>query len=138
MTMSAEAEVEATPARSKTRPAPPPETPPEDAVSGLLDVAGSSAFVRTSGFQPGPDDVFVPAALIKQYGLRRGDQIDGAARPPGTSGPARNGQARNREKRAALTRVDTVNAIPAARAMNRPAFDGLTPLYADQRIRLEA
>ena len=61
----------------------------EHAVSGLLDVAGSSAFVRTSGFQPGPDDVFVPAALIKQYGLRRGDQIDGAARPPGASGPAR-------------------------------------------------
>ena len=162
MTISAEAEVEATPARSKTRPAQPPETP-EHAVSGLLDVAGSSAFVRTAGFQPGPDDVFVPAAVIKQYGLRRGDQIDGAARPPGASGPAgngearnsqarngearnsqarngeaRNGQARDREKRATLTRVDTVNAIPAARAMNRPAFDGLTPLYADQRIRLEA
>ena len=164
MTISAEAEVKATPARSKTRPAQPPETP-EHAVSGLLDVAGSSAFVRTAGFQPGPDDVFVPAALIKQYGLRRGDQIDGAARPPGASGPARNGQAqarngqarngearngearngqapngqaRDREKRATLTRVDSVNAIPAARAMNRPAFDGLTPLYADQRIRLEA
>ena len=162
MTISAEAEVKATPARSKTRPAQRPETP-EHAVSGLLDVAGSSAFVRTAGFQPGPDDVFVPAALIKQYGLRRGDQIDGAARPPGASGPARNGEARNgearngearngqarngearngqardREKRATLTRVDSVNAIPAARAMNRPAFDGLTPLYADQRIRLEA
>ena len=107
MTISAEAEVEATPARSKTRPAPPPETPPEHAVSGLLDVAGSSAFVRTSGFQPGPDDVFVPAALIKQYGLRRGDQIDGAARPPGTSGQARNGQAQ-----AATARPGTARREP--------------------------
>ena len=148
MTISAEAAVETTPARSKNRPAQPPGTPPECAVSGLLDVAGSSAFVRTAGFRPGPDDVFVPAALIKQYGLRRGDQIDGAARPPATSGPARNGQAgngqarnaqaRDREKRATLTRVDTVNAMPAASAQHRPAFDGLTPLYADQRIRLEA
>ena len=148
MTISAEAAVEMTPARSKNRPAQPPETPPERAVSGLLDLAGTSAFVRTAGFRPGPDDVFVPAALIKQYGLRRGDQIDGAARPPGKSGPARNGQAgngqarnaqaRDREKRATLTRVDTVNAMPAASAQRRPAFDGLTPLYADQRIRLEA
>jgi transcription termination factor Rho len=143
MTISASAEVETTPAPSKTRPAKPPETPPERAVSGLLDVAGTSAFVRTSGFRPGPDDVFVPAALIKQYGLRRGDQIYGAARPPGTSGQARNaqagnGQARDREKRAVLARVGTVNAMPAAAAKNRPAFDDLTPLYADQRIRLEA
>jgi transcription termination factor Rho len=148
MTISAEAAVETTSARSKNRPAQPPETPPEHAVSGLLDVTGSSAFVRTAGFRPGPDDVFVPAALIKDYGLRRGDQIDGAARPPGTSGLARNGQAgngqarnaqaRDREKRATLTRVDTVNAMPAASAQRRPAFDGLTPLYADQRIRLEA
>ena len=149
MTISAEAGVETTPARSKNRPAAPQETPPGRVVSGLLDLAGSSAFVRTAGFRPGPDDVFVPAALIKQYGLRRGDQIDGAARPPGTSGPARNAQAANgqagngqdrnaREKRATLTRVDTVNAMPAASAKHRPAFDGLTPLYADQRIRLEA
>jgi transcription termination factor Rho len=50
------------------------------AVSGILDVGGNgSAFLRTSGFRIGPDDVFVPAALINQYALRRGDQIAGAA-----------------------------------------------------------
>ena len=76
--------------------------------------------------------MFVPAALIKQYGLRRGDQIDGAARPPGASGPARNGQAavtarpataRPREPRrptATLTRVDTVNGLPPPARMTAP------------------
>ncbi len=119
------------------------------AVSGLLDVGGNgSAFVRTSGFRIGPDDVFVSAALIKQYALRRGDQIVGAARQPGSPAPARNGQsrdsaarngqARNRDPHPALARVDTVNGLPAAQATDRPDFDTLTPLYPDQRIRLEA
>ena len=120
------------------------------AVSGILDVGGSgSAFLRTSGFRIGPDDVFVPAALIKEYALRRGDQIAGAARQPGSSAPARNGQARNSPARngqtrnrdthpAALARVDTVNGLPAAQAPGRPAFDTLTPLYPVERIRLEA
>ncbi len=62
------------------------------AVSGILDVGGNgSAFLRKSGFRIGPDDVFVPAALIKQYALRRGDQIAGAARQPGSPGPQRPG-----------------------------------------------
>jgi len=124
------------------------------AVSGILDVGGNgSAFLRTSGFRIGPDDVFVPAALIKQYALRRGDQIAGAARQPGSPAPARNGQARNSQARnsqarngqarnsdahPALARVDTMNGLPAAQAPDRPAFDTLTPLYPDQRIRLEA
>ena len=119
------------------------------AVSGILDVGGNgSAFLRTSGFRIGPDDVFVPAALINQYALRRGDQIAGAAGQPGSPAPARNGQARNsparngqtrnRDAHPALARVDTVNGLSAAQAPGRPAFDTLTPLYPDQRIRLEA
>jgi len=119
------------------------------AISGILDVGGNgSAFLRTSGFRIGPDDVFVPAALIKQYALRRGDQIAGAARQPGPpaparngqarNSPARNGQARNRDAHPALARVDAVNGLPAAQTPGRPAFDTLTPLYPDQRIRLEA
>src|SRR5512142_2037412 len=96
MTIAAQTEVRTASAPPENRRAPArahsPDTPPDCAVSGLLDIGGSnSAFIRTAGFQPGPDDVFVPAALIKQYGLRRGDQIDGAARVPGTSGPAHNG-----------------------------------------------
>ena len=110
-----------------TQAARPASSPPETR-HGLLDIAGASAFLRTAGFQQGPDDVFVPAALIKQYGLRRGDEIGGTARAPG--------EGRAREKSGVLTRVATVNGRPGdARA--RPVFDDLTPLYPDQRILLE-
>jgi len=145
MTMTARTEASSAPGQPETRPgrAHPPDTPPGRAVSGLLDIIGSSAFLRTSGFQQGPDDVFVPAALIRQYDLRRGDEIGGTAREPGSSGQAgrgqsRNGQGRAREKSGVLTHVGTVNGLPAGGAGQRPSFDDLTPLYADQRILLEA
>jgi transcription termination factor Rho len=79
--------------------------------------------------------VSVPAGLIKQYGLRRGDQLTGQAR----TGPARNGPAKN----PALATVGTINGVPvsadiASAAHRRPHFDQLTPVYADERLRLEA
>ena len=115
---------------------------PLSPVSGVLDITGRGgsgqhgAFVRTAGFRASPDDVSVPAGLIKQYGLRKGDQITGEARagsrPNGRNG--RNGQA----KAPALATVGTVNGVPAAAAASRPHFDQLTPVYADERLRLEA
>ena len=118
---------------------PPPsdtEKAPLSPVSGLLDITGrGSAFVRLAGFHASPDDVSVPAGLIKQYGLRRGDQLTGRAR----TGSARNGPAKN----PALATVGTINGVPvsadiASPAHRRPHFDQLTPVYADERLRLEA
>ena len=122
------------------------EKAPLSPVSGVLDVTSrGSAFVRVAGFHTSPDDVSVPAGLIKQYGLRRGDQLTGAAR----TGPARNGPAKN----PALATVGTINGVPvsaspvsaspvspdiASPAHRRPHFDQLTPVYADERLRLEA
>jgi transcription termination factor Rho len=84
--------------------------------------------VRISGYRRGPDDVYVSAAQIRQYGLRQGDLIEGTARPAAGGGTGRG-------KFRPLARVDTVNAMPPGLA--RPHFDELTPLYPRQRLRLE-
>ena len=59
------------------------QAPAAIAVSGIVDIADGHAFVRTSGYRRGPADVYVSAGQIRQYGLRKGDQIEGAARPAG-------------------------------------------------------
>ena len=96
-------------------------------VAGLVDPADGHAFVRTSGYRRGPDDIYVSAAQIRQYGLRKGDLIEGTARPQ-PSGTARG-------KFRPLVQVDTINGMPPGLA--RPHFDELTPLYPDERLRLE-
>jgi transcription termination factor Rho len=135
-------EVRQTSAPLRTRRVPtqaqPPETPTQNAVSGILDTTGNnSAFLRTAGFRLSPDDVSVPASLVKRYGLRRGDHIAGAARAAGDSAPGRGSQPRARAQHDVLAQVDTVNGLSAAQAHDRPSFDALTPLYADDRLRLE-
>ena len=135
-------EVRQTSAPPRTRRVPtqaqPPETPTQNAVSGILDTTGNnSAFLRTAGFRLSPDDVSVPASLVKQYRLRRGDHIAGAARAAGDSAPGRGSQPRARAQHDVLAQVDTVNGLSAAQAHDRPSFDALTPLYADDRLRLE-
>jgi transcription termination factor Rho len=125
------------------------DSAPLQPVSGILDItsrpgsaqpaqpAQHSAFLRTAGFRTSPDDVTVPASLIRQYGLRRGDQLTGAARPVNQPRPdSRNGQ--GKPKAPVLATVGTVNGVPAGPATSRPHFDQLTPVYADERIRLEA
>jgi transcription termination factor Rho len=142
MTITAQTDVTQTSAQPRTRRVPaqgqPPETSAQQAVSGILDTAGSNgAFLRTAGFRLSPDDVSVPASLVKQYGLRRGDRINGTARPAASSASGRGSQPRGRAQHDVLAQVDTVNGLPADRARDRPSFDGLTPLYADDRLRLE-
>ena len=106
-------------------------------VSGIVDVADGHAFVRTSGYRRGPDDVYVSAGQIGQYGLRKGDRIEGTARPDGarTNGTRTNEAGRGKFR--PLLRVDTVNGLPPELARARPRFDDLTPLYPQQRLRLE-
>ena len=71
--------------------------------SGLLDITDGKAFLRSAGYQRGPADVYLSLAQVRQYGLRRGDQVTGTARPP------RPGQAR--ERYAMLTQVGSVNGL---------------------------
>ena len=111
---------------AQARDARPKETPAAIAVAGLLDIGDSQAFVRTSGYRRGPDDVSISAGQIRQYGLRKGDQIEGTARP-GQRGA----------KFSSLTSVHTVNGMPPDLARARPHFDDLIPLYPQERLRLK-
>src|SRR5690606_28846713 len=90
------------------------------------------AFVRTSGYLAGPNDVYVSMNLVRKNGLRRGDAITGAVRAP------REGEQSNqRQKFDPLVRLDTVNGAEVDSAKRRPDFNKLTPLYPNQRLRLE-
>jgi transcription termination factor Rho len=99
-------------------------------VSGILDIGDSNAFVRTSGYRMSKDDIYVSASQVRQHGLRSGDQIVGTARLPS--------QGRTREKHRMLVSVDAVNGMQPAQAKARPDFDKLTPLYPEERLRLES
>jgi transcription termination factor Rho len=118
--MTATMQEQAAPPRVKQAPA-------AIAVSGIVDIADGHAFVRTSGYRRSPADVAVSAGQIRQYGLRKGDRIEGAAR----SEPAARGKLNS------LVRVDTVNGMSPELAQVRPHFDDLTPLYPQERLRLE-
>lgn len=98
-------------------------------VAGILDVLDNYAFVRTSGYLTGPNDVYVSLSQVRRYGLRRGDAITGAVRQP------REGE--RKDKYNALVRLDTVNGLEPEQAKNRPDFTKLTPLYPQERLRLE-
>jgi transcription termination factor Rho len=103
------------------------------AVTGIVDVNDNYAFVRTSGYLAGPDDVYVSTAQVKQYGLRRGDLVAGAAGVPrDTAAPGG-----RRDKSHPLVRLDTINGIDPEEARRRPEFYQLTPLHPRERLRLE-
>jgi transcription termination factor Rho len=104
-------------------------------VAGILDVLDNYAFVRTSGYLAGPNDVYVSMNLIRKNGLRRGDAITGAVRVAreGEGG----GGSSQRQKFNPLVRLDTVNGGDVEAAKRRPEFGKLTPLYPNQRLRLE-
>ncbi|MDQ4149749.1 MAG: transcription termination factor Rho [Actinomycetota bacterium] len=95
--------------------------------SGILDTLPEGyGFLRTSGYLPGPEDVYVSLSQARRFSLRRGDEIEGMARKPKES-----------EKYRALVRIDTINGKPPAEIVGRPWFEKLTPLYPEERIRLE-
>ncbi|MCL1898154.1 MAG: transcription termination factor Rho, partial [Micrococcales bacterium] len=100
-------------------------------VAGILDVLDNYAFVRTSGYLPGPGDVYVSLSQVRKVGLREGDAIVGAVRQP------REGEQSSRQKYNALVRIDSVNGRPPSEAANRLEFAKLTPLYPQERLRLE-
>jgi transcription termination factor Rho len=117
-------------------------------VSGILDIRDDRGFVRTSGYRAAADDIYVSPAQIRQYGLRRGDHIAGTARPDTQDQPARASRPDNRDRPARrsktsdkfrpLARLDAINGLEPGQAKTRPEFDKLTPLYPQERLRLES
>ncbi|MEV6778826.1 transcription termination factor Rho [Streptomyces syringium] len=98
-------------------------------VAGILDILDNYAFIRTSGYLPGPNDVYVSLAQVRKNGLRKGDHVTGAVRQP------KDGE--RREKFNALVRLDSVNGMAPETGRGRPEFGKLTPLYPQDRLRLE-
>ncbi|MFF2652862.1 transcription termination factor Rho [Streptomyces sp. NPDC058045] len=98
-------------------------------VAGILDILDNYAFIRTSGYLPGPNDVYVSLAQVRKNGLRKGDHLTGAVRQPK--------EGERREKFNALVRLDSVNGMAPEHGRGRPEFNKLTPLYPQDRMRLE-
>ncbi|WP_326810648.1 transcription termination factor Rho [Streptomyces scopuliridis] len=98
-------------------------------VAGILDILDNYAFIRTSGYLPGPNDVYVSLAQVRKNGLRKGDHVTGAVRQPK--------EGERREKFNALVRLDSVNGMAPETGRGRPEFQKLTPLYPQDRLRLE-
>ena len=100
-------------------------------ISGVLDILDNYAFVRTTGYLPGTNDVYVSLAQVKKYNLRKGDHVIGAIRVP------REGESNNRQRFNALVQVEAINGQSVEEAANRRVFSKLTPLYPKERLRLE-
>jgi len=98
-------------------------------VAGILDIMDSYAFVRTSGYLPGPNDVYVALSMVKRFGLRKGDAVTGMVRQP------REGE--KQQKFNPVVRIDTVNGAEPEASKGRVDFSKLTPLYPQERLRLE-
>nr|BFF06581.1 hypothetical protein GCM10023233_15500 [Brevibacterium otitidis] len=102
-------------------------------VGGILDVHDNYAFLRTSGYLPGQNDVYVSAGMVKKNGLRKGDAVVGAIKQPREG----DNRSKRREKFDALVRLDSVNGLSIEDAKRRVDFSKLTPLYPQDRLRLE-
>jgi transcription termination factor Rho len=100
-------------------------------IAGILDVLDNYAFVRTTGYLPGPSDVYVSLGQVKKYHLRKGDAVVGSIKQP------RDGEQQSRQKYNALVAVDSINGQSADEAAARVDFNDLTPLYPNERLRLE-
>ncbi len=109
-------------------------------VAGIVDVLDSYAFIRTTGYLPGATDIYVPMGMVRRNGLRKGDAVAGAIKAPGSGEhevtPAGGGK-HNRGKFNALVRLDSINGLSPEDAKQRPEFGKLTPLYPQERLRLE-
>ncbi|MDQ2725251.1 MAG: transcription termination factor Rho [Actinomycetota bacterium] len=96
-------------------------------MKGLLDLRDEGyGFLRTDGFLAGPDDAYVSISQVRRFALRRGDMVEGTARPAGSN-----------EKYPALARIDKVSDQAPEEAQNRVRFESLTPLFPDAKLHLE-
>jgi transcription termination factor Rho len=137
--------------RDKRRVSPLGETPSENEpqiteddvlvpVAGILDILDNYAFVRTSGYLPGNHDVYVPLGMVKRHNLRKGDAVVGATKAPRDGEEPQQqsvGTRNNRQKYTPLARLDSINGMSSDDALKRVEFGKLTPLYPQDRLRLE-
>lgn len=96
---------------------------------GVLEVVQDGfGFLRSpeANYLPGPDDIYVSPDMIRQHSLRTGDTVEGVIRAPGEN-----------ERYFALTKVEKINFEDPIKARHKVAFDNLTPLYPDQRLKME-
>lgn len=100
-------------------------------IAGVLDVLDNYAFVRTTGYLPGPSDVYVSLGQVKKYNLRKGDAVVGSIKQP------RENEQSSRQKYNALVKVDSINGLSVEDAAARVEFGKLTPLYPQERLRME-
>lgn len=98
-------------------------------VAGIIDLLENYAFVRTSGYLPGPNDVYVSMGMVRKFGLRKGDAVTGMIRQP------REGE--QRQKFNPLVKVETINGLSTEESAKRVDFSKLVPLYPQERLRLE-
>lgn len=99
-------------------------------IAGVLDVQNNHAFVRTSGYLAGPNDVYVTLGQVRRWGLRSGDAIQGSVRPP-------KDDSNRRQKYNALVQLDRINGLSPEDSLERPQFKDLVPLYPKEMLRLE-
>ncbi len=100
-------------------------------IGGVLDIESNHAFVRTSGFHPGPNDVYVTLGQVRRWGMRPGDAVVGYVRPQTEQ------QANRRQKYNALVKVESISGLTVDEARERPQFKDLVPLYPNEQLRLE-
>ena len=113
--------------RNRSRPQDDVPESEQEVREGMLDILPEGyGFLRVTGYLPGEKDVYVSASQVRKFGLRKGDEVKGPVRAP-----------RSQEKFAALTRIETVNGLNVEEARKRPKFEKLTPLFPDQRLKLE-
>ncbi len=97
--------------------------------AGILDILDNYAFVRTTGYLPSENDVYVSLSMVRKWGLRKGDAVTGQVRQP------REGE--RKEKFNPMVRVDTVNGTPLEEARGRIEFSSMTPVHPEERLVLE-
>jgi transcription termination factor Rho len=118
-------------------------------VAGIADIADGRGFLRTSGYRRSPGDLQITSAQVKKYGLRPGDMIEGIAAPrdrdrdrdrsaSASGGGADGGKNGAKEGGKSLASIETINGMPADTASGRAHFEKLTPVYPNERLRLEA
>src|SRR6201995_1131052 len=96
---------------------------------GVLEVLSDGfGFLRSpeANYLPGPDDIYVSPSQVRRFGLRTGDSVEGQIRAP-----------KDGERYFALLKLNTINFEPPEAVRHRINFDNLTPLYPDQRLRME-
>src|SRR6516165_12137251 len=118
---------------AETRPVAAEESP----VTGIVDISDGRGYLRTGGYRRSPNDIPLTTGQVRQYGLRKGDEIEGTVTAAGKAGGNGSGSRNRQRSGAGLASVTAINGLPPDAARQRPHFDDLTPVYPNQRFRLE-